>query len=198
MRIPLFGFPSRFAEYQCTMPAGGSRSCRVRGDIGEAMNTHREDGGTPATRSGACVLARVGTRACAVPVELVSETMRPLPVERLARMPSFVLGMSVVRGSPVPVIDAAAMLGATDAAPPRRFVSMRIGGRGAILAVGAVLGVRYLARDSLEDLPPLMGDASADVVEAIGTLDSALLLVLRSGRIVPPGVWDAMPAEDAT
>ena len=122
--------------------------------------------------------------------------MRPLPVERLARMPSFVLGLSVVRGTPAPVIDAAGMLGALDAAPPGRFVAMRIGDRVAVLAVSAVLGVRYLSRDSLGDLPALMGDASVEVVETIGTLDSALLLVLRSGRIVPPGVWDALHQEN--
>lgn len=147
------------------------------------------------TGSAVCLLSRVGSRTCAVPVELVFETMRPLPIEPLAGMPSFVLGLSVVRGTPVPVIDAARMLGAPDPTPPGRFISMRIGARVAVLAVGAVLGVRTIPLDSLEKLPPLMGEASADVVEAVGTLDSGLLLVLSSGRMVPPGVWAALQAE---
>jgi purine-binding chemotaxis protein CheW len=142
-----------------------------------------------------CLISRVSSRTCAVPVELISETMRPLPIEPLAGMPSFVLGLSVVRGTPVPVIDAARMLGVADATPPGRFVSLRIGSRVGVLAVGAVLGVRDIERESLENLPPLVGEASADFVEAIGTLDSGLLLVLRSGRIVPPAVWAALDAE---
>jgi len=161
----------------------------------QAMTSNHGEGRTPVTGSAACLLARVGSRTCAVPVELISETMRPLPIEPLAGMPSFVLGLSVVRGAPVPVIDAARMLGIADAAPPGRFVSLRIGARVAVLAVSAVLGVRTITRDSLESLPPLVGEASADFVEAIGTLDSGLLLILRTGRIVPPSVWAALDAE---
>jgi purine-binding chemotaxis protein CheW len=160
------------------------------------MISNNGEGGVPAARSVICLLSRVGTRTCAVPVELICETMRPLPIEPMAGMPSFVLGVSVVRGTPVPVIDAARMLGAAaDALPPGRFVSMRIGARVAVLAVDAVLGVRDITRGSLDELPPLMGEASTDVVEAIGMLDSGLLLILRSGRIVPPAVWAALNAE---
>jgi purine-binding chemotaxis protein CheW len=80
--------------------------------------------------STVCLLTRVGSRTCAVPVELVSETMRPLPIAPLAAMPPFVLGLSVVRGTPVPVIDAPRLLGATGSVKPGRFVSIRVGARG--------------------------------------------------------------------
>lgn len=159
------------------------------------MNGSGGEAATSGSGSAVCLLSLVGSRTCAVPVELISETMRPLPIEPLVGMPPFVLGLSVVRGTPVPVIDAARMLGVADATPPTRFVAIRIGARRAVLAVSAVLGVREIPRASLVQLPPLMGDASADVVEAIGTLDAVLLLVLRSGRIVPPSVWAALHAE---
>jgi purine-binding chemotaxis protein CheW len=161
--------------------------------MGEIRSREPED---PAMNGGRriSVLSRVGSRICAVPIEHVSETMRPLPIEPLAGMPSFVLGVSIVRGAPVPVVDAARMLGVTDASPPGRFISVRIGGHSAVLAVGEVLGVRALAGGWLETLPPLLVEASAGVVEAIGILDADLLVVLRSGRIVPPSVWAAMDA----
>jgi purine-binding chemotaxis protein CheW len=147
--------------------------------------------------SAAFLICRVRSRLCAVPLEHVSETMRPLPVEPLAGMPLFVLGLSVVRGTPMPVIDAARMLGEADTSCPARFVSLRIGARGAVLAVDSVLGVRAVAGDSVAALPPLLVDASTEVVEAVGMLDSHLLLVLRSGRIVPASVWLALHTEDA-
>jgi purine-binding chemotaxis protein CheW len=141
------------------------------------------------------LLCRVGSLVCAVLLEHVSETMRPLPIEPLAGLPSFVLGLSVLRGTPVPVVDAARMLGVVAPARPGRFVAMRIGARTAVLAVDAVLGVRTLRRDALEMVPPLLADARSEVVETIGTLDSDLLVVLRSGRIVPTPVWAALHAE---
>jgi purine-binding chemotaxis protein CheW len=143
------------------------------------------------------VLCRVGSRVCALPVAHVSETLRPLPVEPIAGAPAFVLGVSVVRGAPIPVIDAARMLGADGPSHPARFVALRIGIRAAILAVDAVLGVAAIGADSLQELPPLLRDASTDVVEAIGTHDADLLLVLTTARIVPPSVWAGLDARDA-
>jgi chemotaxis signal transduction protein len=59
---------------------------------------------------------------CAVPAERVPEIMRPLPIEPLSRMPCFVLGLSIIRRSPVPVIDARRLLNGGDA-PVGRFVT---------------------------------------------------------------------------
>lgn len=143
----------------------------------------------------ACLLARVGTRSCAIPLEVVAETMRPLRIEPLAGMPPFVLGLSVVRGTPIPVVDVARLLGAAESPPITRFVSIRVGSRQAVLAVEAVLGVQVFSQSSLDELPPLMGRESADLVETIGRLDSALLLVLKSGRLVPSSAWAAADAE---
>ena len=151
-----------------------------------------------AQASGVCLLARVGSRICAFPVEHVSETMRPLPIEPLAGMPVFVLGVTVVRGTPMPVIDVARMLGATDPPCPGKFVSLRVGARGAVVAIDAVLGVRSLSCDSLGAVPPLFAGENAEVIETMGRLDSALLLILRSGRLVPNAVWAAMRAQESS
>jgi len=142
------------------------------------------------------LVCRIGTLMCALPVEHVSETMRPLPVERLAGAPPFVLGVSVVRGSPVPVLDGAALLGVSEAPPPGRFVSIKVGVRRAALAVSAVIGTRALLHSSFGELPPLVREAAAGVVASIGRLDADLLLMLRSARIVPESVWAALDAKE--
>ncbi len=148
----------------------------------------------PALSSGLAVICRVGSIVCALPAEHVAETMRPLPVEPLAGMPLFIAGVSIVRGAPVPVVDVARLLGGTGPLPAGRFVSIRIGGRRAAIAVDAVLGVRSLRTGTLHDLPPLLRDASADVVGAMGTLDAELLILLQSACIVPKMVWEALDA----
>lgn len=137
------------------------------------------------------LFCRVRARLCAMPLQHVVETMRPLPVEPLAGMPAFVMGLAVVRGQPLPVVDAGALLGDLEDPQHTRFVTLVTGRRNIALAVEAVLGVRELPPD-LQGLPPLLREASAEVVSAIGTLDAELLLLLESARIVPDSVWQAV------
>src|SRR5205085_1730186 len=93
--------------------------------------------------SGQVLLCRMGGRACALRIAQVVETMRPLPVEPVAGAPPFVLGVTLLRGAPAPVIDGGALLG-SGRSQPTRFVTLRVGERRAVLAVEAVLGVRTL------------------------------------------------------
>jgi purine-binding chemotaxis protein CheW len=139
-------------------------------------------------RDDLLLICRVQTRLCALPLEHVVETMRPLPTATVAGSPHFVRGLAVIRGDPVPVIDAARLLGAQDA-QAERFVTITAGGRRVALAVDSVLGVRAVPADSLQQLPPLLHEAGADVVASIGLLDAELLLVLHSTRLLPDDVW---------
>jgi len=60
-----------------------------------------------------------------------------------------------------------------------------------------VVGVRELPTASLRNLPPLLRDASEDLVQSVGTLDTELLVVLQSGRLVPDSVWTTIPTGEA-
>ena len=134
--------------------------------------------------TGLSLICRVETRLCALPLEHAVETMRPLPVVAVAGAPSFVRGLAVARGDPLPVVDAARLLGVQDA-PIGRYVMVMVGVRRILLAVSVVLGVRRLPSGALLALPPLLHEAASDVVMAIGLLDAELLLMLRSARLMP-------------
>jgi len=141
------------------------------------------------------LLCRIGSRIGALAIEHVVETMRPLPVEPLATAPAFVLGLAMVRGVPVPVVDACRILepsASSSMLSPARFVSIKLGERTAALAVDAVLEVRAFAAGVLADIPPLLRGAAADIVASIGALDAKLLLVLEAGRLVPDSVWTSI------
>jgi purine-binding chemotaxis protein CheW len=148
------------------------------------------------------LLCRIGSRIGALTLKDVRETMRPLPIEPLAGTPPFVLGLAIVRGFPAPVIDAGRLLGpsASPSTPisSARFISLKLGERTAALAVDAVLDVRSLGAGILADIPPLLGEAGADLVSALGTLDTELLLVLEAARLVPDSVWSVMKAPRAS
>jgi purine-binding chemotaxis protein CheW len=169
---------------------------RSAGSTGRAVNHRSAD---------LSLICRVEARLCALPLSHVKETLRPLPVQPVAGAPPFVQGLAVIRGAPVPVVDAARLLGPalTGAGPGQdaaaapdakaapgsaRFVTVAAGDRDVALAVSGVLGVRTVPAASLQALPPLLHEAAAaEAVAAIGRLDEQLLLVLRAGRLLPPG-----------
>lgn len=137
------------------------------------------------------LFCRVRRRLCALPVDCVSEVMRALPISNLEGAPAVVLGLAVIRGAPVPVVDAGSMLGAgrsrngyfVSAGPPeRRFA----------LVVDGVLGLRALAPTDGDAGLPLLEAAGADVVSSVRALGEEILFVLRATRIVPPATWKLM------
>jgi len=153
---------------------------------------------TAGAASGSRVLiVEVHAAACALPLMHVVETMRPLPIEPIACALSFIRGISLIRGSPTPVVDLGALLGASEGAPGR-FVTLRLGGRQVALAVKAVLGVRELDALTIQKLPPLLGGASKEFIEAIGTLDQQMLMVLQAGWQLPDEVWKAVAASEVS
>ncbi|HEY6252436.1 MAG TPA: chemotaxis protein CheW [Candidatus Angelobacter sp.] len=130
------------------------------------------------------LIVGVDTRACALPLPYVIETMRQLPIEPVAGSPPFVLGVSIIRGAPVPVVDLGVLLGA-GTGDASRFVTLRLGDRQVAISVDQVLGVRELETSITQALPPLLQGASHDAIEEIGTLDQQMLVVLRAGWQLP-------------
>jgi purine-binding chemotaxis protein CheW len=153
------------------------------------------DGGARALHVGSgeglrLVLVRVGAMVCGLRAGDVIETMRPLPIASVSGVPEFVLGLSIIRGRPTPVVDAARLVGAA-AAPISRFVSVETGARTVALAVSSVIGLRVIESAAFGELPPLTASMSSDAVSAVGRLDESLLLVLEASKLVPDPLPDA-------
>jgi purine-binding chemotaxis protein CheW len=144
--------------------------------------------GTSVAVGRGALVCRIGSLYCALPVEHVHETLRPLPIEALPDMPAFVLGVSVIRGVPTPVVDARKLLATGGAEPAARWVTLKIGQRRVALGVDAVVGVRAAEVLQLDGLPPLLHGSGAEVVSRIGRLDSALLVLLSSAKLVPDDI----------
>ena len=135
----------------------------------------------------------VGARACAFPLHHVAEAMRPLPIKPVAGTPSFVRGVSVIRGIPTPVVDLKALLdNSENSASYGRFVTLKLGDRQVVIGVDSVVGLRNLDSSQLGELPPLLRDVTADLIESFGNRDAQLLLVLRAAHIVPEEVWTTL------
>jgi purine-binding chemotaxis protein CheW len=140
------------------------------------------------------LLVRARARVCALPLSSVVETLRPLPLQPVSDLPvpPFVLGLSVLRGEPVPVVDLGALLGLPEEARPRRWAALRLGARRVALAVEDVLKIVPGDRLDRRPLPPLLGGAGPRAVDALATLDGEFLALLETGRLVPDEVWSGM------
>ena len=138
-------------------------------------------------RISTVLLFRAAGRRCALPVERVVETMRPLPYEAIAGGPDFVPGVALVRGAPTPVLDLGGLLDGVrrEVAAAGRWVTVRAGARSVALAVEEVLGVAQLAAAGEQGLPPLFQGSAGAGVRALGRLDGELLTILESARVVP-------------
>lgn len=156
-------------------------------DVNESTLMSAEHGGS-STQSDAWLLCRTGTRLCALPLDHVIEIMRVLPIEPISGAPHFVRGLSIIRGSPVPVIDTGKLFGEQETRSAR-LVTIRVGDRTVAFAVDEVLGVRAIETDVVVTLPPLLRDAGG-ALSAIGTLDAELLLFMNAARIVPDALFD--------
>jgi purine-binding chemotaxis protein CheW len=151
-----------------------------------------------ATQVSPVFVVMVGARACAFPLHHVAETMRPLPIQHVAGTPGFVSGVSVIRGTPTPVVDLKALLENCENIPSYgRFVSLKLEDRRVVIGVDSVVGLIHLDSTQLGELPPLLKGLNADLIESFGSRDAQLLLVLRAARIVPEEVWTALAESEA-
>jgi len=147
-----------------------------------------------ATTSRLTLLCRVHHLVCAVPLEHVIETLRPLAIEPLAGAPGYVCGLSMIRGVPVPVVDTGLLLG-TEQARPTRLITLRAGSHTVAIAVDSVIGVRALGAADTASLPPLLGAAANDAVSSLGSRDRELLLVLEAAALVPDELFARLASE---
>jgi purine-binding chemotaxis protein CheW len=138
------------------------------------------------------LIVEVPAGKCAIPLDQVVETLRPLPIESLAGIPDRVSGVALIRGTPVPVVDLGAVFAGSPQSPGGRWVTVRTGERTVALSVERVIGIAEIPPSTLGTLPPLLKSGCADAIEAMGNLDRDLLVTLSLARLVPDSVWQAL------
>jgi purine-binding chemotaxis protein CheW len=145
---------------------------------------------TDADAGAMSLVFRAGELLCALRLDEVIETMRPLAVRPLAGTPAFVRGVTIMRGVPTPVVDVARLLGG-EQAEVARFVAVRTERGPVAFATGTVLGIRAATVDPGARHTALIGGVSGTLVAGVGRMDAEPLLLLQSMRVVPDEVWAA-------
>lgn len=140
---------------------------------------------------GTSLVFRAGSLLCALHLDDVVETMRPLPTRPLAGTPAFVRGICVLRGVPTPVVDVARLLGG-EQADVSRYIAVRTERGPVAFATGEVLGIRTVSAGNAATAHAVLlsaAGASSPMVAGVGTIGAEPLLFLQSMRVVPDEVW---------
>ncbi len=161
---------------------------------GVALGPSQAASGDDATHSVYWLLCRTASHRFALPMSHVIENMRLLPIEPVADAPPLVRGMCIIRGVPVPLVDAALLFEKSSGAC-ERLVTVRTGDRTIAFAAEAVLGVQAIPAQALEQLPPLFQNVES--IAAIATLDAELVFFLNTARVIPDDFVVSVAAEGA-
>jgi purine-binding chemotaxis protein CheW len=136
---------------------------------------------------------RAGGYLCALDIERVVEIMRPLPVEPLAGTAPHLTGISVIRGEPVPVVDAAVLVGGEHTVT--RYITVKAGPGPVALAVESVLGVRSIPLSGRHDPPPSL---ASGLVTGVGVLGTEPVLFLCTAGILTESTRTATRSQTRT
>lgn len=148
------------------------------------------------SESQLALVVRIGANLHAMPIGVIEEILPALPIEAIPQCPPFVRGVVFVRGTLIPVLDAAERLGLRDHVRPLEphIVCLRVGSR--------LVGLEVDEAVDLIDLP-LGYELPVEVINARGGFLSGLvesggqiIRILDAERLVgrhEAGALDALP-----
>lgn len=156
--------------------------------LGEVAHTIAE---TPTrTPAPAFIVVEAGGKPVSLPRETVQELVPAVAWTPVPRAPDGLLGVGLLRGTALPLLSLATLLGLPDRADPGGFVMVDVGGRRALLAVDRIVGLRFRSAQD-EAAEPI------DVAAAIpGGLRRIVLGFSPEAAVVEPD--DAMSGEAGT
>ncbi len=132
----------------------------------------------------------------AIGIEVVREILKAPSITEVPRAPTHVLGVIMVRGEVIAVVDPRARLGLPRAPPgaKARVIVCEGGGGPVGLLVDGVSEVVRLPSSAVEARPSI-GNAADELVQGVGRVGNRLLLLLDLGVLLRS---EAAPAHAAT
>ena len=131
------------------------------------------------------LLFRCGGQVLAVEAGAVREILAASEPTRIPGSSPAVLGLVNVRGTLVPVVDAAQAVGLTGVYPMGTLVIVERHGRPVALAVDEVLDLVSVSADSMDEGSALPG-VRPDLVRAVGSAGGHAFVQLATDAVLEP------------
>ncbi len=131
------------------------------------------------------ILLRMGEEYYGLPISIVREIIKPLPVTRFPKSPPFVEGVIDLRGNILPIVNLRKMFG-LDPLPlteESRFVDISLDNFKLGILVDAVSEVIRIPVRQVEAAPPLYAGIDGKYLKGIARMDDRLILLLNLDEI---------------
>lgn len=131
------------------------------------------------------ILFRMGDETYGLPISLVREIIKPLPVTRFPKSPPYVEGVIDLRGRILPIINLRTMFGLEPLplTEESRFIDLQLEGLNVGIVVDAVSEVIYLSRQLIEPAPPIVAGVEGKYLSGIARLEDKLIMLLDADEI---------------
>ena len=132
------------------------------------------------------VIFELGSENYGVDIAAVEGIIKMQEITRLPHAPSFVEGITNLRGAVVPVVDLRKRFGLTaqEATRDTRIVVANIGSTKVGLVVDAVTQVIRVAEDKIEPPPQMSVTINSAFIKNIAKLDQQLVILLDLTRVL--------------
>ena len=128
---------------------------------------------------------RVGQEEYVVDIMRVREIIRPVPITRVRKGPTFVEGVINLRGEVIPIIDLRRRFDLpAEETPSRKIIILTVEGRVLGLVVDAVTEVVRVPRNAIRVAPGLFDDHQAPYFLGVCHYKNRTLLLLNVKSVV--------------
>lgn len=141
---------------------------------------------------------RVGKETFGLPIGMVQEILRPMPVTAVPGAPAHVEGVINLRGKIVSIVDLRKHCGAANPADDKRknrIVVAEVQGRRIGLMVDAASEVLKISESAIEPPASLFGDAEVGFVTGVAKLAGRLVILVDAEKLLSGEALRQLPAE---
>jgi len=137
---------------------------------------------------------KLGKEEFGVDILVVQEINRMLKITKVPNSPSYVEGVSNLRGRIVPIVDLRTKMGMprVKADKSTRIIVVEVEGITLGFIVDEVSEVLRISSDIIEPPPELVSGVNSDFITSVGKMDDRLLLLLDLNKIIEVGEIDSL------
>ncbi len=132
------------------------------------------------------VVFELGKEHYGVDISAVESIIKMQPITVVPHTPSFVEGVTNLRGSVLPVIDLRKRFGLSldDISKNSRIVVIALGKTKVGMIVDAVSEVLSIAEDAIEPPPPMVTSVDTTFIIGIAKIESKLVILLDLSKVL--------------
>ncbi|MBI5199728.1 MAG: purine-binding chemotaxis protein CheW [Nitrospirae bacterium] len=129
---------------------------------------------------------RLGDEIYGVKIDYVREILKPLEITSVPRTPSYLKGVTSLRGEIIPVFDLKERLGleGIQQDKKRRILILSIRNETIGAVIDEVLGVIKLLKESIDSTPTIITGIEADFLEGISLVDDRFIGLLNVEEVM--------------